>query len=180
MEVILLERIGRLGKMGDVIRVRDGYGRNFLLPSGKALRANSANKARFEREREHLETRNQEQKAEAQIIAEALGGKTFVLIRQAGETGQLYGSVSARDIADLLNENSYKVGRQQISLNSPLKTIGIHSLNVSLHPEIEVTISINIARNSQEAERQGVGEDLTLRQAEPRFDTFVPEEGHED
>jgi large subunit ribosomal protein L9 len=179
MEVILLERIGRLGKMGETVNVRDGYARNYLLPSGKALRANDANKARFERERAQLEARNQEQKVDAQAIADQLDGKSFVMIRQAGETGQLYGSVSARDIAELLGENEFQLHRQQIVLNAPLKTIGIHDVSVSLHPEIDVKISINIARNTQEAERQSVGEDLTLRQEEPRFETFIPEEGDE-
>src|SRR5215217_6230673 len=128
MEVILLERVNKLGQMGEVVRVRDGYARNFLLPLGKAMRANAANKARFETERVTLEARNSERKSEAQKIAETLDGKTFIVVRAAGETGQLYGSVAARDIVDALSAEGFTIGRNQIELNNPIKSIGIHEV----------------------------------------------------
>src|SRR5690606_962431 len=151
MEVILLERISRLGQMGDVVRVRDGYARNFLLPQGKALRANEANKKKFEGQRAQLETRNLERRSEAQKIADKLDGKSFTVIRSAGETGQLYGSVTTRDIADLLTAEGFTVGRNQVELNTPIKTIGVTNIALALHAEVEVTISLNIARTAEEA-----------------------------
>lgn len=163
MHVILLERIPRLGQMGDTVKVKPGFARNFLLPRGKALRANEANKARFERERAQLEARNLELKTEASAIAEKLDGKSFIMVRQAGETGQLYGSVSSRDIADVVTAEGFTVARSQIALNSPLKTLGLHTVPVRLHPEVEAAITINIARSAAEAERQAKGEDLTQR-----------------
>ena len=180
MDVILLERVGKLGKMGDTVRVRDGYARNYLLPEGKALRASEANKARFEREREQLEKRNLELKTDAQSVADLLEGKTFAIIRQAGETGQLYGSVSTRDIAEVVAAEGYKVSRQNIVLHVPIKTIGLHKVPVSLHSEVEVEITINIARSPQEAERQARGEELNTREEDPVFETFNPEDGVED
>jgi large subunit ribosomal protein L9 len=165
MEVILLEKIGRLGQMGDVVRVKDGYARNFLLPKGKALRANAANKAKFEGQRAQLEARNLERKSEAEHVAETLDGKSFVAVRSAGETGQLYGSVSTRDIADLLTAEGFSINRNQIELNHPIKTIGLTNVAVSLHPEVEVTITLNIARTADEAERQAKGETLTTAEA---------------
>lgn len=180
MDVILLERVGKLGKMGDTVRVRDGYARNYLLPEGKALRASEGNKARFEREREQLEKRNLELKTDAQSIADQLEGKYFTIIRQAGETGQLYGSVSTRDIAEVVAAEGYKVSRQNIVLHVPIKTIGLHTVPVSLHSEVEVSITINIARSPQEAERQQRGEELNVREEDPVFETFNPEDGVED
>ncbi len=180
MEVILLERIARLGQMGDTVRVKDGYARNFLLPGGKALRASEANRARFERERVQLEARNLEARQEADAVGQKLDGKSFVVIRQAGETGQLYGSVSPRDIADALTEAGFSVGRNQIVLNAPIKTIGLHQIPVSLHPEVEVTVTVNVARSTDEAGRQERGEDLTLRDEDPEFDTFVDEDDEDD
>jgi len=165
MEVILLERIARLGQMGDTIRVKDGYARNFLLPQGKALRANEANKKKFEGQRAQLEARNLERKSEAQQIAEKLDGKSFVAVRSAGETGQLYGSVSTRDIADLLTADGFSVSRNQIELNQPIKTVGLTNVAIALHPEVEVTISLNVARTADEAERQAKGEMLTTAEA---------------
>src|SRR5690606_29447838 len=165
MEVILLERISRLGQMGDVVRVRDGYARNFLLPQGKALRANEANKKKFEGQRAQLEPRNLERKGEAQKVADKLDGKPFVVVRAAGETGQLYGSVSTRDIADLLTAEGFTVARNQVELNQPIKTIGLTNVAISLHPEVEVTIALNIARSTEEAERQAKGETLTTAEA---------------
>jgi large subunit ribosomal protein L9 len=173
MEVILLERIARLGQMGDVVRVKDGYARNFLLPQGKALRANEANKKRFESERGHLETRNLERRQEAEAVSGKLGGQTFVVIRQAGETGQLYGSVSARDIVDAMGNAGTSVARNQVVLNQPIKSIGLHEVQVALHPEVETTITVNVARSEDEAARQARGEDLTMGEADE------PEAGEE-
>ena len=165
MEVILLERISRLGQMGDTVKVKDGYARNFLLPKGKALRANEANKKKFESQRVQLEARNLERKGEAQQIAERLDGKSFIVVRSAGETGQLYGSVSTRDISDLLTAEGFTVARNQVELNQPIKTIGVSNVAIALHPEVEVTITLNIARTADEAERQARGETLTTAEA---------------
>lgn len=161
MDVILLERIARLGQMGDVVRVRDGYARNFLLPQGKALRANDANRARFEREKVQLEARNLEARKEAEAVAEKLGGQSFVVIRQAGETGQLYGSVSTRDVAETADAEGFSIERRQVRLDRAIKTIGMHEVLITLHPEVEVPITVNVARSTDEAERQARGEDLT-------------------
>jgi large subunit ribosomal protein L9 len=165
MEVILLERIARLGHMGDVVKVKDGFGRNFLLPQGKALRANEANKKKFEGQRAQLEARNSERRTEAQEIAERLDGKTFIVVRSAGETGQLYGSVSTRDIAEIITAEGFSVSRTQVELNHPVKTIGLTNVAISLHPEVEVTITLNIARTADEAERQAKGEKLDSAEA---------------
>ncbi|MCB1490324.1 MAG: 50S ribosomal protein L9 [Rhodobiaceae bacterium] len=162
MEVILLERIQRLGQMGDIVRVKDGYARNFLLPSGKALRANDANKAKFESQRVELEARNLELRTEADAVGGKLSGKSFVAIRQAGLTGQLYGSVSTRDIADLLTAGGFAVARNQVRLDTPIKTIGLHEVLISLHPEVEVPVTVNVARTEDEAERQARGEDVMV------------------
>ncbi len=165
MEVILLERISRLGQMGDTVKVRDGFARNFLLPQGKALRANEANKKKFEGQRAQLEARNLERKSEAQAVAEKLDGQSFVVVRSAGETGQLYGSVSTRDISELLTEEGFTVGRNQVELNNPIKAIGLTNVVIALHPEVEVTITLNIARSADEAERQAKGEKLDSLEA---------------
>jgi large subunit ribosomal protein L9 len=165
MQVILLERISRLGQMGDTVNVKDGYARNFLLPKGKALRANEANKKKFEGQRAQLEARNLERKSEASAVAEQLDGKNFIVVRSAGETGQLYGSVSTRDIADLLTAEGFTVARNQIELNQPIKTIGLTNVAIALHPEVEVTVTLNIARSTEEAERQSKGETLTTAEA---------------
>jgi large subunit ribosomal protein L9 len=164
MDVILLERIAKLGQMGEIVRVRDGFARNFLLRQGKALRATEANKKRFENERSQLEARNLELKREAEAVGEKLNGQSFIVVRQAGETGQLYGSVSTRDIAEIVTTGGFSVGRNQIVLNGPLKTIGVHPVPVALHPEVEVSVTINIARSKEEAERQARGEDLSQRE----------------
>ncbi|MGB3416190.1 MAG: 50S ribosomal protein L9 [Mesorhizobium sp.] len=165
MDVILLERVARLGQMGETVKVKDGFARNFLLPKGKALRANEANKKKFEGQRAQLEARNLERKSEAEKVAETLDGKSFVVVRSAGETGQLYGSVSTRDIADILTEGGFNVARNQVELNHPIKTIGLTNVAIALHPEVEVTITLNIARSSDEAERQANGELLTTAEA---------------
>jgi large subunit ribosomal protein L9 len=160
MEVILLERVVKLGQMGEVVRVRDGYARNFLLPKGKALRATKDNRAKFENMKAQLETRNLELKSDAEKVSTKLDGQSFVVIRQASETGQLYGSVSPRDLVGILTGGGFTVSRGQISLNTPIKTIGLHKVPVALHPEIEVTITINVARSADEAERIARGENV--------------------
>jgi len=165
MEVILLERISRLGQMGETVKVKDGFARNFLLPQGKALRANEANKKKFEGQRAQLEARNLERKSEATQVAEKLDGKSFIVVRSAGETGQLYGSVSTRDIADLLTAEGFSVSRNQVELNQPIKTIGLSNVAIALHPEVEVTVTLNVARSADEAERQAKGEMLTTAEA---------------
>jgi large subunit ribosomal protein L9 len=162
MEVILLERVAKLGQMGDVVRVKDGFARNYLLPKGKALRATKENTSRFQTMKVELEARNLEQKGEAQKIAEKLDGQKFTVLRQAAESGQLYGSVSPRDLADLVSEKGFAITRSQIALNTPIKAIGMHKVPISLHPEVEVSISITVARNADEAERLARGEDITI------------------
>ncbi|MCT8998966.1 50S ribosomal protein L9 [Chelativorans intermedius] len=165
MEIILLERIPRLGQMGDVVKVKDGFARNFLLPQGKALRANEANKKKFEAQRAELEARNLERRKEAEAVAEKLDGQTFIVIRSAAETGQLYGSVSPRDIVEVLEENGFKISRNQVDLNQPIKTIGLVNVAIALHPEVIVTVTLNVARSADEAERQARGETLDSAEA---------------
>lgn len=176
MQVILLERVGRLGQMGDVVNVKDGYARNFLLPKGKALRATDENMKEFQQRRVQLEARNLELKKEAEAVAEKLNGKQFTTIRQAGDTGQLYGSVSTRDIADLVKEGGFTVDRTQVVLERPIKTLGLHEVRISLHPEVEVKVTLNIARSQEEADRQARGEDLSVvREERMELETFNPE-----
>jgi large subunit ribosomal protein L9 len=167
MEVILLERVPRLGQMGDVVRVKDGFARNFLLPRGKALRATAENRTRFETMKTELEARSLTLKGEAVSVGEKLDGKTFIVLRQASEAGQLFGSVSPRDLVALLDSGGFKVSRSQIALNAPIKTIGRHRVEIVLHPEIETAISVIVARNSDEAARIERGEDLTQLREEP-------------
>ncbi len=162
MEVILLERVAKLGQMGETVRVKDGYARNFLLPGGKALRATAANKARFEGQRAQLEARNLELKAEAAGVAERLNGQAFVIIRQAGETGHLYGSVSPRDVAEAVTAGGFSISRNQVSLDAPIKAVGLHEVPIHLHPEVAATVTINVARSAAEAERQAVGEQINV------------------
>jgi large subunit ribosomal protein L9 len=166
MEVILLERITKLGQMGDVVRVKDGFARNYLLPKGKALRASEANRARFETMKIDLEARNLQQRGEAEKIAERLNGQSFSVLRQAAEGGQLYGSVTPRDLVGLIIDKGFTVERSQIVLNMPIKMIGIYKVPVSLHPEVEVTVSLTVARSADEAERLKRGEDITLSRDE--------------
>jgi large subunit ribosomal protein L9 len=161
MDVILLERVAKLGQLGEIVKVKTGYARNFLLPSGKALRATDANKALFDKQKAVLETRNLELKSEARKVADKLEGKSFVMIRSAGDSGVLYGSVSTRDIAASITADGFTVNRNQIVLMQPIKTLGVHNMPVTLHPEVEVKISINIARSAEEAERQSRGEVMT-------------------
>jgi large subunit ribosomal protein L9 len=162
MEVILLERVANLGQMGEVVRVKDGFARNFLLPRGKALRATQENRTRFETMKVELEARNLEAKSEAQKVADKLDGQSFTVLRQAAEGGQLYGSVSPRDIAALASDKGFALSRSQIALNTPIKMIGRHKVPVTLHPEVEVTINVTVARNADEAERLARGEDVTV------------------
>jgi len=160
MEVILLERIGRLGQMGDVVKVKDGYARNYLLRTGRALRATEANREKFERDRAGLEARNAEARDAAKAGAGSIEGNAYVVIRQAGESGQLYGSVSTRDIAEVVSAGGNAIARTQVLLNAPIKTIGMHEVKVALHPEVIVTITANVARSADEAEAQARGEVL--------------------
>lgn len=160
MQVILLERVDNLGTIGDVVTVRDGFARNFLLPTHKALRATEANKKRFEASRADIEARNAEARARAAADGEGLNGQSFVLIRQAGESGQLYGSVSARDIAEAAASGGFKVERNSVVLDTPIKTIGVHPVKLKLHAEVVITVTVNVARSTDEAERQAKGEDV--------------------
>ena len=164
MQVILLERVAKLGQMGEVVRVKDGYARNFLLPRGKALRATEANKKHFDGQRAQLEARNLERKGEAQAVAEKLNGQVFVILRQAGKSGQLYGSVSTRDIAEAATAGGFSVERHQIVLHTPIKSLGLHKTPVHLHPEVDVEIIVNVARSAEEAERQAKGKSATVRE----------------
>jgi large subunit ribosomal protein L9 len=167
MEVILLERVARLGQMGDVVRVKDGFARNFLLPRGKALRATDENRTRFETMKADLQARSLAMKNDAAGVADKLNGKSFTVLRQASEAGQLFGSVSPRDLVRLITEAGFPVNRNQIALNTPIKTIGHHTVPLALHPEIETAITVIVARNNDEAERIARGEDVTQRREEP-------------
>jgi large subunit ribosomal protein L9 len=164
VDVILMERVGKLGHIGDTVRVKDGYARNFLLPRGKALRATEANKKKFEGRRADLEARNTELKRSASEVSDKLDGVTVVIVRQAGETGQLYGSVSARDIAEALTAARHPVQRNHVAIQQPIKTLGMHQVPVHLHPEVEAKVTVNVARSAEQAERQAKGEDLSVRE----------------
>ncbi|MEZ5876063.1 MAG: 50S ribosomal protein L9 [Hyphomicrobiales bacterium] len=170
MQVILLERIGRLGQMGDVVTVKDGYARNFLLPHGKALRATEENRKRFETERAQLEARDLELKTEAQAVAGKLDGQSFIVIRQAGDNGQLYGSVSTRDISDAITNGGFSIDRRQVLLDRPIKALGLHEVRVSLHGEVEPHVVVNVARSQEEATRQARGEVVTRTLTEEEED----------
>ncbi len=161
MEIILLERVTRLGNMGDVVNVKNGFARNYLLPQGKALRANKANLEKFETQRTDLEAQNEDRKKEANGLAGTLDGKSFIAIRQASDTGQLYGSVTTRDISLLLGSAEIEVSRNLVRLDMPIKILGLHSVSINLHPEVETRITINVARSEEEAERQARGEDVS-------------------
>jgi len=166
MQIILLERIAKLGQMGDVVSVKDGYARNFLLPSGKALRANKENLAHFEKERAQLEARNLEQKTEAEAVKAKLDGENVVIIRQSSETGRLYGSVNTRDIATALTEKGFSINRQQVTLDMPIKTLGLFTTAIVLHPEVLANVTINVARTEDEAVRQARGENVIDEKAD--------------
>lgn len=160
MKIILLERVEKLGTIGEVVSVKDGFARNFLLPQEKALRATAANLKLFEAQRAQIEARNAANRSDAEKVGADLDGAMYLVLRQAGESGQLYGSVSARDIADAINSDGQKLGRNQITLNTPIKTLGLHEVKVRLHAEVTVTVTINVARSADEAERQARGENV--------------------
>ena len=166
MKVILLERVERLGSLGDVVTVKDGFARNFLLPRSKALRANSANLKVFEARRSDIEANNAKAREAASKSGDRLDGSSYVMIRQAGESGQLYGSVSGRDVADAVNAGGGKVDRAMVILDRPIKTLGVHAVRVRLHPEVTITVNVNIARSQDEADRQARGEDVIASQFE--------------
>ncbi len=157
-EVILLQRIEKLGQMGEVVRVKPGFARNYLLPQGKAIRANAHNRDRFERERVQLEAQNLKRREEAERLAERVGGMSVVIIRQAGDSGSLYGSVSPRDVALVTSEAGLTIGRQQVQLDQPIKTLGLTEVRVVLHPEVVIRVTVNVARSPEDAERQARGE----------------------
>jgi large subunit ribosomal protein L9 len=179
MKVILLERVEGWGALGDVVTVKDGYARNFLLPRSKALRANAANLKVFEGQRAEIEARNAKAKAAAGASGETLDGTSYILIRQAGESGQLYGSVAGRDVADAVNaEGGTRVDRAMVALDKPIKTLGLHEVKIRLHAEVTVTITLNIARSQDEAERQARGENVITSQFEE--DRIADEEAQAD
>lgn len=166
MEVILLERVAKLGQIGEVVRVKDGFARNYLLPRRKALRATEENRTRFQAMKIELEARNLQQRGEAEKVAQKLDGQSFTVLRQAAEGGQLYGSVSPRDLASLIGAKGFAIDRSQVALNMPIKMIGMYKVPLSLHPEVEVTVSVTVARNADEAERIRRGEDITMLREE--------------
>ncbi len=166
MQVILLERVEKLGQIGDEVKVKDGFARNYLLPKKKALRATEKNRAYFETQRAQLEARNLERKTEADVIGKKLNGQSFVLLRQAGDRGQLYGSVSPRDIAEIITAGGFSVDRTQVPLDKAIKTIGMFPVSIVLHPEVRVSVTVNVARTEDEAERQARGEDVLAERTE--------------
>jgi large subunit ribosomal protein L9 len=166
MQVILLERVAKLGQMGEVVKVRDGYARNFLLPQGKALRANDANIKSFESRKAQLEARNLETRKEAEAAGEKLNGQKFIVIRSASDGGALYGSVTARDAAEAATAAGFSVDRKQVVVNAPIKDLGLHDVTVVLHPEVAVTITMNVARSAEEAELQAAGKSIQQLAAE--------------
>src|SRR3954467_3851 len=166
MQVVLLERVEKLGQIGEVVKVKDGFARNYLLPQKKALRATKANLAFFDTQRVQLEARNLELRKEAEQVGGKLKGKTFVLLRQAGDRGQLYGSVSPRDIADVVSAGGFTITRTQVPIDKAIKSIGLHPIFVVLHPEVRISVTINVARTEDEAERQARGEDVLAEQTE--------------
>lgn len=160
MDIILLERVAKLGQMGEVVSVKEGYARNFLLPQGKALRANEANIARFESDKAQLEARNLESRKEAESLGGKLDGETFIVIRSASDSGALYGSVTPRDAADAATEAGFSLDKRQVALAAPIKELGLHDVHVNLHPEVEVKITLNVARSPEEAELQAAGKSI--------------------
>lgn len=176
MQVILLERVEKLGQMGDEVRVKDGFARNFLLPKKKALRATKANREYFQTQKTQLEARNLERKKEAEGVAKKLEGKSFVLLRQAGDRGQLYGSVSPRDISDIVTEGGFSISRTQVPLDKAIKTIGTFPIDIVLHPEVRVHVNITVARTEDEAERLARGEDVLVERTEQEEAVAAAEE----
>ncbi|HEX3756696.1 MAG TPA: 50S ribosomal protein L9 [Rhizomicrobium sp.] len=176
MQVILLERVEKLGQMGDEVRVKDGFARNFLLPKKKALRATKANRDYFQTQKQHLEAHNLDRKKDAEAIAKKLGGKSFVLLRQAGDRGQLYGSVSTRDVADAAEKGGFTINRTQVQISQAIKSIGLFAIPVVLHPEVRVNITVNVARSEDEAERQARGENVLAERTEAQEARVAAEE----
>ncbi len=166
MDVILLERVAKLGQMGEVVRVKDGYARNFLLPQGKAMRVNATNMARFEAEKAQLELRNLESRKEAQSLADKLDGQAFVVIRSASDGGALYGSVTTRDVAEAATSGGFSIERRMVVLSGPIKELGMHAVEIHLHPEVSATIKVNVARSAEEAEIQAQGKSIQELAAE--------------
>ena len=169
IEVILMQRVEKLGQMGEVVKVRPGYARNFLLPQGKAIRANKDNLARFEQQRAQLEAQNLKRRGEAERVAERVQGLSITIIRSAGESGGLYGSVSARDVAEACTQAGLSITRQQVLLEQPIKTVGLTTVRVELHPEVQLPVTVNVARSPEEAERQARGEEIA-REEEPSLE----------
>jgi large subunit ribosomal protein L9 len=184
MEVILLERVEKLGGIGDVVNVKNGFARNYLLPNKKALRANEANRKVFEANRSKIESDNAERRSDAEKAAKGVDGKTVKLIRQASNTGQLYGSVSARDIVEALEGEGAKVAKNQVVLDRPIKNIGVHDVKVALHPEVSVTVKVNVARSPEEADLQAQGVDVLAQmfedEAAPAAEEIAPEAAEAD
>jgi large subunit ribosomal protein L9 len=189
MEVILLERVAKLGQMGEVVKVRDGFARNFLLKRGKALRATNENRAKFDGMKAELEARNLKAKGEASQVAEKIDGQNVIVLRQASETGQLFGSVSVRDIVIAFEAQGVAINRSQVMLDAPIKTIGKHTIVVAVHPEVEVRVTVTVARSADEAERINRGEELSTRQEDQDAaaealaaagEFFDPEAQHDD
>jgi len=180
MQVILLERVEKLGQIGDEVKVKDGFARNFLLPKKKALRATKANRDYFQTQKAHIEANNLRLKGEAEKIGQKLDGKTFVLIRQAGDRGQLYGSVTPRDVADAMEKTGFKVDRHQVTISVAIKHIGLITLPVVLHPEVKVNITVNVARSEDEAERQARGENVLAEKTDAEEAKVAAEELFED
>lgn len=176
MQIILLERVEKLGQMGDEVKVKDGFARNYLLPQKKALRATKANREFFSTQKAQLEANNLERKKDAEAVAAKLKGQIFALLRQAGDRGQLYGSVSPRDIADVITKGGFTVARGQVALDKPIKMIGLVGVSVVLHPEVKVGVTINVARNEDEAERQARGEDVLAEKTEAEEAVVAAEE----
>src|ERR1700760_782908 len=176
MQVILLERVEKLGQIGDEVRVKDGFARNFLLPKKKALRATKANREYFQHQKSNIEANNLRLKGEAQKVADKLDGKTFTLIRQAGDRGQLYGSVTPRDVADAMEKEGFKVDRPQINISVAIKSIGLVTLPIILHPEVKVNITVNVARSEDEAERQARGENVLAERSDAEEAVVAAEE----
>jgi large subunit ribosomal protein L9 len=166
MDIILLERVHKLGQMGDVVKVKDGFARNFLLPRKKALRATKANKEHFEKQRAQLEAQNLSARGDAEKVRAKLDGQAFVILRQAGETGLLYGSVSTRDVADAITAGGFTLNRTQIGQDRAIKTLGLHEVRIVLHPEVSAKVTVNVARSAEEAERQARGENVLLEKTD--------------
>ena len=180
MQVILLERVEKLGQMGDEVRVKDGFARNFLLPKKKALRATKANREYFQTRKAELETHNLERRKDAEGVAKKLSGQSFILIRQAGDRGQLYGSVSPRDVANVMEQSGFKADRNQVQISQAIKAIGLFTIPVVLHPEVRVNVTINVARSEDEAERQARGEDVLAERTEQEEAVAAAEEMFEE